>query len=713
MLVPVSVLDQANVRGVGGRREQLFGTQYVSLASLAPDITFTFDVDALALDVTVAPTLLTTKTSIDLRSVRPANIDYTGGSSGYLNYALAAGSGGADSAFFEGGLVHGQSSLHFSMTAQSSTPLRRGLTYFQSDDRGDQVSRVIGDLNAQSGDLGGSSYLGGIGISRNFNLDPYAIHFPLPALSGLITSPSVANVYVNGVLVQRVNLPPGAFNLNNLPVVAGSANAQVVVTDAFGRSQSYSQNYYTAPTILSPGTTDFQYSAGLLRRNAFGPDDGYGPAALLGSYRVGLTNAVTVGGRLESSSQLVSGGPSIDVRTLLGYVHLALAGSDNQGARGDALSLGYSYVTQRFGLGLSFLAQSSYYANVSQPAAVDRAGAALSPSATFQLGKNGGSLTVQYFRRAMRDSGTSDEIALTDTIPVRRDVSLTLGTDRVTSTVTGSLFNVTASLNIGLGRTNVSTFTQGGTTHDNNVQVQQTSPNRYGLSYTALYDPSNGQTVDGSFLYATQYGNLAADYSRSPGAAFSDSVRLAGSLAFIGGGVYPTQPVTGAYALVEVPATAGIHVFLENQDMGKTNARGDLLVPNLLPNYGNALRIDDENAPLNASIQSLQRLIAPPAQAGAVVTFAAERLTALTGTLTVLLHGLAVVPQYGDLTLDGAGKHFESALGEHGEFYLEDVPSGTYRAHAVFREGSCDFSFRAPSTNEMLVKMGVLTCTAP
>jgi len=712
VLIPISALEQASVHGLKGRREALFGDTYVSLASLAPDVTFKFDVDALALEITIAPQLLNTTTSVDLRSARPAHIEYTSGSSAYLNYALAGVSGGADSAFFDAGLVHAQDSFHFSLTALSNNPLRRGLTYYEMDNRVTEVSRVAGDLNAASGDLGGTAYVGGIGISRNFNLDPYAIHFPLPTLSGLITSPSIANVYVNGVLVQRVNLPPGSFNLNNLPVVAGSANAQVVVTDAFGRSQSYSQNYYTVPSILTPGTTDFRYAAGLLRQNAFSQGDAYGPGAVLGSYRIGVTNAITAGGRFEATPQLVSGGPSIDFKTGLGFFHVAAAGSDMQGFLGAAASIGYSYVTSHIGLGLSYLAQGPYYANVSQSVSADRTISALSPSATISLGRSGGSLTLQYFRRAMRDSGANDEIVVSDTIPVRRGTSLTVAADRVTSTTAAPLVNVTATLNFGVGRTAASIFSQTGSTRDSNVQIQQPSPGRYGLGYTALYDPSSGHALDGSLLYASQYGNLDADYSRSSTAAFSDSVRLAGSLTFIGGHVFPTQPVTGSYALVDVPGTPGVHVFLENQDMGKTNAHGELLVPNLLSNYGNTLRIDDENAAINSSIQSLQRIIAPPAQAGAVVKFEAERLLALTGTLRVMLHGATVVPQYGDLTLYGKSDHFESALGLDGEFYLENVPSGAYRAHAVFKEGTCDFDFQAPDTSAMLVKLGTLTCTA-
>ena len=47
-------------------------------------------------------------------------------------------------------------------------------------------------------------------------------------MGGANATPSTMDVYVNGQLVSRQPLPPGSFQLQNLPVPVGSGTASVV-----------------------------------------------------------------------------------------------------------------------------------------------------------------------------------------------------------------------------------------------------------------------------------------------------------------------------------------------------------------------------------------------------------------------------------------------------------------------------------------------------
>ena len=710
VLIPVAALETAGVHGIAGKRETIHEQQYVSLASLHPDVAYQFNVDALALDITVLPTHLGS-TSLNLTNNKPANIEYPSGSSAYVNYAFTDATGGFASAFFDGGFSHGEDSLHYSFTAQRGQSFRRGLVYYQMDDRNTSVRRVIGDLNANSGDLGGSMYLAGFGVSRAFDLDPYAVLFPLPSLSGVATTPSVAAIYVNGVLVQRVNLPPGSFNLGNLPVATGSANTQVVLTDAFGRTQSYSQNYFTAASLLRKGLTDYQFSVGFLRPNAFAIGDTYGPAAAIGRYRVGVSDAVTLGGRFEVTPHLASLGPAIDFKLPIGHVHVAVSASREDGVGGAAASIGYSFSTARYGFSLAALAQGPYYSTISQSPLLDRPTVAYSATGSMQVGR-ATTVSVQYTRRHMRDTGTNDQVTIAQTFAIRRGLALTFTEERDTSTNGSPLSGITGTLNFALGRTDASITGQGGATRDSNIQVQQSPAGRYGLGYLASYDPSYNHALNASMQYRSAYGDAVVDYGTADGTPAADTVRLSGGVAFVDGHVYATRPVLGSFALVDVPGVAGVDVYHENELVGKTNRNGTLIVPDLLPNYGNDIRIDDKDAPINTSIQKVQRLVAPSAQAGAHIVFAATELHALNGTIVVNLNGKSIVPAFGDLTLEnGSTVVAESVLGRGGEFYLEGVPAGTYRAHVVFREGECRFDFLAPTTTETMLKLGTLACS--
>ncbi|HTA38970.1 MAG TPA: fimbria/pilus outer membrane usher protein, partial [Candidatus Acidoferrales bacterium] len=634
VLVPVSIFEQAGVHGLpNGKRETYKNVVYVSLKSLAPDVTFKLDVDALDLNITVTPAHLGSE-AYDILHNRPKGIEYTTGSSSYVNYAVTGSGGSGSSAFVEGGFVHDQDSFHLSFTAASNESFRRGLVYYLASNRDSEISRVVGDANVSSGDLGGSSYIAGYYEARDFSLDPYAIHFPLPNLSGVVATPSVASVYVNGQLVQKIDLPPGTFNLNQLPVTTGSGNTQVVVTNAFGQSQTYSQQYYAAAEILAPGTSDFQYAAGLLRQNAFAEGDSYGPAAAVGRYRTGVTNTFTVGGRLEATPQLVSAGPEADFEFPFGLIHTAVSASDDRGLGGVAASLGYSYNSARFNAGLSMLAQGPYYSTISQDPSLDRTTSSIAAFAGAPVGK-GSTLSLEWAWRKMRDTGTYDQLSLTGSVPVLHGSSLSVTAERDTSTTAEPQTGISAALNFSVGSASATVTGQVGTTKDESISIQDTPETRYGLGYNASYDPAYGNSLNASLLYRSAYGNAELDYGAVSGSASSTALRLAGGLAFIDHGIFLSPPITQSYALVDVPGTPGVAVYLENQYVGKTNAQGKLLVPDLLPNFGNPIRIDDKDVPFNTSIQTLEKLIAPPVNAGAVVTFAAERLHAITGTIVV------------------------------------------------------------------------------
>ena len=706
VLIPISALEQAGIHGLGGKRETIRGENFVSLASLAPAIDYTLNQDSLELDVTVQPKFLPS-VQLDLVRARPANVEYTGSRSAYVNYALNRTSAGVSTAFIETGWGVGTHTLYDSFNFATGSSAHRGLTYFENDDRLRAVRQVYGDFVESTGDLGGSTFLGGVASSRAFDLDPYAIHYPLPGFSGAVTSPSTADIYVNGVLTTRIDLSPGNFDLTRLPVASGSATTQIVVTDSFGHKQTFTQSSYISSDLLIKGTTDFEYAAGLERTNAFQNGDRYGPAALMGHYRAGLTDHLTLGGRFELAPQLVSFGPSLDVLVHFGLLHVAAAASRAGGLSGGALSLGYTYASPRFGGGMTLLTQSNNYANISQAPSADRASSALSAFVSAQIGHQ--SLGLQFFRRGDRDSGTSSQIAATISGVVARTFSLAVTFERDTNSASAPHSSVVAMLTRALGRAG-GTLTEridpasGGTT----LQVQGSPQRLYGLGYIASVDSAH--TFNGSVLYRSQYGDLGIDYSKGRGSVFTDTIRASGGLAFIGKGMYFTRPISGAFALVDVPDTPGVHVYLENQDVGKTNKHGKLLVAGLLPNYGNSIRLEDSDAPLNASIQTEQKLIAPPPKGGALVTFPAQRLQALIGVLQVVLDGKVVVPADGELLISGNGFDGRSDIGNGGEFYLENVPPGSYKAVIRFARGECAFNLAAPASKDMMTNLGTVQC---
>jgi len=350
ILVRVVDLERAGVRGFAGRREAVGGVAHVSLASLAPAVTFEMDERALALRLTATPSLLPTTVQDFLRS-RPPGLIHTDDTSAFLNSSVS----GLDFERYtwtgEGGLSIRNTLLYGTAFRDELGVFSRGLTRFTVDDRARLVRYLVGDRFDSTGPLGGGLLIAGLSVSREFSLDPYFVRFPTVGLSGAVSTRSTAEVYVNGQLLRRETLPPGPFELRNLPAPLGSGIAEVILRDAFGRQQVISQPFYFTSTLLSAGVQEWSYDVGFKRDSAATGLGEYGAWAVLARHRVGITEALSMGARLELAADLASGGPVVTARLPLGEMELALAGSRADTERGWAASLAYSYASRPFSIG--------------------------------------------------------------------------------------------------------------------------------------------------------------------------------------------------------------------------------------------------------------------------------------------------------------------------------------------------------------------------
>jgi len=153
-----------------------------------------------------------------------------------------------------------------------------------------------------------------------------------------------------------------------------------------------------------------------------------------------------------------------------------------------------------------------------------------------------------------------------------------------------------------------------------------------------------------------------------------------------------------------------VRVYSSNQLIGRTNSRGDLLVPNLLPYYGNRLRIDDRDVPLEYDVQAVEKTIAPPFRGGAFVDFTVRQVRTVTGSIVIKVNGADVPPAYGQITLGSGDNAPVSPLGALGEFYFENVAAGTYDAVTEYAGGKCTSKLEIPAAKTDVIKLGLLTC---
>jgi len=725
VLLRVTDLQPAGLINIEGRRETIGGEAYVSLASLAPQIVYEMDERALVLRLTAAPSTLAVTVQDFLQS-RPPGLVYTQDPSAFLNSSVTGIDFERLTWTGEGGLSIRNTLLYGTAFRDENGVFSRGLTSFTVDDHDRLMRYLIGDRIDSTGPLGGSALIGGLSFSREFSLDPYFVRFPTVGLSGAVLTRSTAEVYVNGQLIRREQLPPGPFELRNLPAPVGSGTAEVILRDAFGRQQTISSPFYFTSSLLRAGVQEWSYDVGFRREQQVTGLGEYGPWTVLARHRVGMTEDLSVGARLELAADLVSGGPLVTARLPVGEAELSVAGSRSDTEDGYAASFAYSYASRLLSVGGALRTFSDHYVSVSLKAPEDRPFLEATALIGFPITRRS-TVTLQYAHTDFRDAGPQQRASASVSLRLTNRANLFVTASHARQPEQKPETAVFTGLTYFLGDRTTATASHEVTRHQNTtaLEAQRSLPLGTGLGYRAravraeqdlpqVDGRSGGSTVDylglADLQYQNRYGFYEASYERTA-TGNSTLLTAAAGIVAIGGGVHLSRPVEDGFALVKVPGVQGVRTSLNNQEVGRTDGRGQLLVPNLLPYYGNRLGITDQDIPIDYSIGVTERLVAPPIKGGSVVTFPARRVQAFVGILAVETGGRTVTPAYGQLTVTAEGQAYESPIGRDGEFYLENLPRGPHPAVIDHKDAVCRFTLDAPASPASLVDMGTVRCT--
>ncbi len=713
VLLRVRDLTAAGVTGFAGRRETRDGEEWVSLASLAPGASYRFDPETVTLSVTVPPAWLAGQV-LNLAMPRPAGLVYLSSPSLFANYAVNVTDAKTWNAFGEAGLSLGGNLFYSAVMRADDGSVVRGLTNVTHDDRTRLVRWVAGDSFTAAGGVGGSLFLAGLSVSRSFDLDPYFVRYPSFALTGAATTPSTVDVYVNGNIVKREAIGPGPFQLSNILLPAGNGTTRVVVRDVFGQEREITSGFYASTAVLAKGLSEFTYNLGFRRDNLATESFDYGSLSFLGRHRYGFSDSLTAELRLEADDQLVSGGPGFAWRLPVGEIEGYLAASREGGRTGGAASLSYRYVGQPVNYGVFATALSPHYAALGLSIDQDRPRWDGNAFVGVQIGRLA-SLTLQYTGTVPRDTPSSQRAALSSSSSLTRDLSLFLSFARVFQGSTqGSEAFIGLSYFLGRNTTALASYGHQDGLNTGSIDVQKSLPVGTGYGYHFNGTAGDGPgSASGDVQYNASFGRYEASVLRLGGET-SSTLSASGGIVVLGGAVLPTRPVVDSFALIRVPGVPGVHGTASNQDVGTTNGSGDLLVPSLIPYYGNRIGISDRDVPIDYEIGSVERTVATPYRGGAVVEFPVKRVTTVTGRVLIAEAGTEKVPAYGELTVTGPdGVPQASPVGGDGAFYLENLSPGRYPAAVEHKEAVCRFTLVVPASPSAFVNLGTLRCAAP
>jgi outer membrane usher protein len=195
--------------------------------------------------------------------------------------------------------------------------------------------------------------LGGIQIQRDFSIRPDLVTLPLPSFSGSAAVPSTADVYVNGVRTVSQDVDSGPFRINNLPILSGQGDANIVVRDSSGREVTTTLPFSVSPKLLREGLYDFSVEAGFPRLFYGVRSDEYsGEPAGSATLRYGFSDHLALESHAEAINNLANGGVGANLGLDgIGVIGMAFAGSANRGTAGGQAYA--SFNTSLFGFSLS------------------------------------------------------------------------------------------------------------------------------------------------------------------------------------------------------------------------------------------------------------------------------------------------------------------------------------------------------------------------
>lgn len=741
-LLKVEDLKSMGLRDLTGTIVTVNGELHLSLRSVA-GVSYVFRQKELILDISAEPRLLP-ETAIKLRGEGRRKGAVSEGTSAFFNYAINHNNGtGSSVSRFDFAGEAGWSYRDFLFLSNAGTSqdgsgkLVRLTSSVTHDDRATLRRWVIGDFFSPTREFDNGANLGGISLSKNYALNPYLIAFPTPSIKGSVALPSDLEVYLDGQRIRSERLGPGQFELSDILAYGGTRNVQLVLRDAFGRVRQLDYSFYFSDLPLQQGLHEYSYNLGALRRNYGTASASYGPFAYSAFHRYGVSNALTLGARTEGTRKLSGIGLAATVvMGNAGVASIAVAASATGGRRGSAVSAGYNYQAKRWNMGFSVRRDSGQYATLGLPVTVTNRKYEVNAVIGANL-QGSGSVSVSHTAlgvRAQQPDPSPAENSSFSFVPLesRRTTAVTYSlpflSKRMSLTATLSHIREKAQsrneLFLGLiyffdkDFSAAANYRTDRISSEGAVLFTKNQPIGEGLGYVLSADRASGiGTTSTSGKSSVQYNAPAAivraefGARRNDGATSADyRLSVAGGVAYVGGSLAFGRPVMDSFGIVKVGELPGVSVLVNNQEMGKTNAQGTLFVPTLSPYYDSDVSLVPSTLPIEYSVQAITRKISPSQRSGVLIDFGLTKIQAISGKLNVLQDGTLRPVENREASLTRDGKPLRFLTGRGGEFYLENLAPGTYRAQVELEGTPCGFLLTIPASDEIIVELGDVAC---
>jgi outer membrane usher protein len=561
---------------------------------------------------------------------------------------------------------------------------------------------------------------GGIQAQRNFGLRSDLVTAPLPSFSGSAAVPSTLDVYLNNSKTYTQEVPPGPFQVNNIPLISGG-EARLVLRDATGREVETTLPFYTSPQLLREDLTYFSVETGYPRIH-FGTESNDYVAKEFASMSVrhGMYDWLTLEGHAEEVAGLYNGGAGILARTGdFGILSAATSGSLYQGHAG--LQTYLSFETKIWGISFSASSTRTFMdyndvASVTAPVisalsasdvpvstgsspskAIDRV------TAGFRL-PDYASLGLSFVHLVPASGAASNLLsaAWSRAAFAQSQVFVTAFADVTNRQNYGAFAGISIPLGESASMSTGATSSKSGTSFTTDASRPLAAESG---SYGWRVRDSEGAVADRSAAgsYRSSVATVQAGVEQSQGHVLRGSAQVDGAVATMGSGVFVTNRIDDSFAVVDTGAP-GVPVLYENRPIGETNGSGKLLVPNLRAYNSNKISIDPKDLGVNDEIETTEEVVAPADRSGVLVSF---KTKTNVQAAVVILVGANGKP----LAVGSKGKLEDAdfVVGYDGRAFVKDL-KGANSVTVSLEKGECHASFDYAASADRQVVIGPISC---
>ncbi len=562
----------------------------------------------------------------------------------------------------------------------------------------------IGDTITPQSSWARSVRFGGIQLATNFATRPSMVTFPRPSFSSSSAVPTALDLYVNGNLRSRQNFPDGTFRIDDIPVVNGAGQIEVVTRDLLGRETTVTQDFYASDQLLLPGLNDYALNAGFLRKNYAVKSNDYGDPYASAILRRGIRENLTVDGRLETTDETVVAGAGA-VFSLNRYgtfsASAAFSGGDDSGALWrigqDYRGRKYRFSSQLQGTSSGFT-QPGLDIDSGLPKLRTLLGSGVSLGG---LGSIGLTLVNETFHRD-EDSRTVMSASYSRTLPSR--IAFSFSASYVEQDGSDLQASLLFSKSLGPRRSTSAALNLSDDDSNLRLDFRHDLPSGPGYGYRLTSYSGDSEGVESEASLNTAAARYRGQVRHRDG-EYGWRAEMTGSLAWLDGETYANREIRDGFAVIDTGGYSGVTVFQENREIGVTDKRGRLLVPNLRPYQANRLHIAAEDLPLNARTSSYSAVVAPYYRSGVLIDLGVR--PAQAAILRVVDAAGEPVPEGAQAGIADTPERYPVGLG--GRLYIEGLGENS---RVVIRHAGaeCEIELPRPDPNKALPDLGEFIC---